>query len=96
MGLEEAVDRAIEDCIENHVLEDFFRDRKDEVKKMTHLDYTWEKREQMIRKEEFEDGMEQEKRNTAARMVKLQIPVEQIAQAVGESVGTVENWLKEV
>ena len=59
MGLEEAVDRAIEDCIKNHVLEDFFRDRKDEVKKMTHLDYTWEKREQMIRKEEFEDGMEQ-------------------------------------
>ena len=39
------------------VLEDFFRDRKDEVKKMTHLDYTWEKREQMIRKEEFEDGV---------------------------------------
>ena len=24
---------------------------------MTHLDYTWEKREQMIRKEEFEDGV---------------------------------------
>ena len=59
MSLEEAVDRAIEDCIKNHVLEDFFRDRKDEVKKMTHLDYTWEKREQMIRKEEFEEGMEQ-------------------------------------
>ena len=57
MSLEEAVDRAIEDCIENHVLEDFFRDRKDEVKKMTHLDYTWEKREQMIRKEEFEEGV---------------------------------------
>ena len=57
MELGEAVDRAIEDCIENHVLEDFFRDRKDEVKKMTHLDYTWEKREQMIRKEEFEDGV---------------------------------------
>ena len=111
MSLEEAVDRAIEDCIENHVLEDFFRDRKDEVKKMTHLDYTWEKREQMIRKEEFEDGMEQgiergveegiqrgveqEKRNTADRMLKLQIPMEQIAQAVGESVETVERWLAE-
>jgi len=23
---------------------------------MTHLDYTWEKRERMIRKEEFEEG----------------------------------------
>ena len=75
--------------------------------KMTHLDYTWEKREQMIRKEEFEQGIErgiaqgiergaeQEKQNTAVRMLKLQIPVEQIAQAVGESVETVENWLKE-
>ena len=106
MGLEEAVDRAIEDCIENHVLEDFFRDRKDEVKKMTHLDYTWERREQMIRKEEFEDGMEQgiaqgiqrgaeqEKLNTAVRMFKLQVPMEQIAQAVGESVGTVKSWLE--
>ena len=88
------------------VLEDFFRDRKDEVKKMTHLDYTWEKREQMIRKEEFEDGMEQgiaqgiqrgaeqEKLNTAVRMFKLQVPMEQIAQAVGESVGTVKSWLE--
>ena len=26
---------------------------------MTHLDYTWEKREQMIRQEEFEEGVEQ-------------------------------------
>ena len=89
------------------VLEDFFRDRKDEVKKMTHLDYTWERREQMIRKEEFEDGMEQgiaqgiqrgaeqEKLNTAVRMFKLQVPMEQIAQAVGESVETVERWLAE-
>lgn len=34
------------------------RERKDEVKKMTHLDYTWEEREKMIRKEEYEMGVE--------------------------------------
>ena len=56
MSLTEAIDDAIEDCIENHVLEDFFRNRKDEVRKVTHLDYTWEKREKLIRKEEYEDG----------------------------------------
>ena len=56
MSLTEAIDAAIEDCIRNHVLEDFFRNRKDEVRKMTHLDYTWEKREKLIRKEEYEDG----------------------------------------
>ena len=56
MSLNEAIDDAIEDCIQNHVLEDFFRNRKDEVRKVTHLDYTWEKREKLIRKEEYEDG----------------------------------------
>ena len=56
MNLKEAIDDAIEDCIQNHILEDFFRNRKDEVRKMTHLDYTWEKREKLIRKEEYEDG----------------------------------------
>ena len=56
MSLSEAIDAAIEDCIQNHVLEDFFRNRKDEVRKVTHLDYTWEKREKLIRKEEYEDG----------------------------------------
>ena len=55
MNLEEAVDSAINDCITNHILEDFFRSRKDEVKKMTHLDYTWEKRERLIRMEEYAD-----------------------------------------
>ena len=56
MNIEEAIDDAIKDCIQNHILEDFFRSRKDEVRKVTHLDYTWEKREKLIRKEEYEDG----------------------------------------
>ena len=53
----EAVETAIDECIREHILEDFFLARKDEVMKMTHLDYTWEKREKMIRKEEYEDGV---------------------------------------
>lgn len=59
MNLEEALDDAIEDCINHHILEDFFRTRKDEVKKVTHLDFTWEAREELIRKEEFEGGLSQ-------------------------------------
>ena len=95
MGLEEAVDRAIEDCIENHVLEDFFRDRKDEVKKMTHLDYTWEKREQMIRKEEFEEGMEQGRVQILAELVcsklkKGKTP-EEIVDALEEPVENIQK-----
>ena len=53
----EAVETAIDECIREHILKDFFLARKDEVMKMTQLDYTWEKREKMIRKEEYEDGV---------------------------------------
>lgn len=53
---ENAVELAIKDCIEHQVLTDFFQSRKDEVIKMTHLDFTWERREELIRKEEREEG----------------------------------------
>ena len=38
---------------------EFFRSRKDEVIKVTHLDFTWERREELIRKEEREEGFEE-------------------------------------
>ena len=37
---------------------EFFRSRKDEVIKVTHLDFTWERREELIRKEEREEGID--------------------------------------
>ena len=56
MQLKDALDVAIEECIRRHVLEEFFRERKEEVKKVMHLDYTWEVREELIRKESLEEG----------------------------------------
>ena len=63
VDLEDAIREAIEYCIANHVMEDFFRENKDEVMKSMLLDYTWERREELIRAEEYEDGLaEGEKR----------------------------------
>jgi hypothetical protein len=56
MELEQAIPDAIEECIRQHVLEEFLRSRKMEVMKAMTLDYTWERREELIRKEEWEDG----------------------------------------
>ena len=56
--LQEAIERAIDDCIEKHILEDFLKSRREEVVKVTQLDYTWERREELIRKEEYEEGLE--------------------------------------
>ena len=55
-SLETAIDRAMDECIRQHIFEDFFRERKDEVRKMTQLDFTWERREELIRMEERAEG----------------------------------------
>ena len=66
MDLEDAIREAIDYCIASHVMEDFFRENRDEVMKNMLLDYTWERREELIRAEEYEDGLvEGEKRGLA-------------------------------
>ena len=37
-------------------METFFRENRNEVTKSMVLDYTWERREELIRAEEYEDG----------------------------------------
>ena len=54
--LEAAINEAIDYCIENHIMETFFRENRSEMTKSMVLDYTWERREELIRAEEYEDG----------------------------------------
>lgn len=53
---EEAILHAIEYCIENDILKAFFEANKDEVLKNMTLDMTFEAREKIIRRDEFEAG----------------------------------------
>ena len=72
VDLEDAIREAIDYCIANRVMEDFFRENKDEVMKSMLLDYTWERREELIRAEEYEDGLaEGEKRGMYQMLAKL-------------------------
>lgn len=72
VDLEDAIREAIDYCIANRVMEDFFREKKDEVMKSMLLDYTWERREELIRAEEYEDGLaEGEKRGMYQMLAKL-------------------------
>lgn len=43
----------------------------------------------------IEQGRHRERQNTVKKLAQMQMPVEKIAQAVGESVETVEQWLAE-
>lgn len=50
------VEKAVNYCIENHILENFFKERKEEVIKYMTIDMTFEAREKIFRKEEREEG----------------------------------------
>ena len=82
--LETAINEAIDYCIEHHIMETFFRKNRSEVTKSMVLDYTWERREELIRAEEYEDGkrdgyIEGEKRGRAEG--------EKMGRADGEKLG---------
>ena len=51
-----AINEAIDYCVKHHIMEEFFRENRNEVTKSMVLDYTWERREKLIRAEEYEDG----------------------------------------
>ena len=58
-GVESPVEKAIDECIRNHVLEKFLRKRRMEVLRAMTIDMTFERREQLIREEEREEGREE-------------------------------------
>ena len=82
--LEAAINEAIDYCIEHHIMETFFRENRSEVTKSMVLDYTWERREELIRAEEYEDG----KREGYAEGVSVGIAEgEKRGRAEGEKLG---------
>lgn len=91
--LEEAIELAIDDCINNHVLEDFMKSRRSEVVKVTQLDYTHERRMKLVQQEEYEHGLQQGIQNgldvafhVIAKLNSGVTPEELIAQGTDEHI----------
>ena len=93
-SLETAIDRAMEECIRQHIFEDFFRGRKDEVRKMTQLDFTWERREELIRMEERAMGQMCSLITLVVKKMKKNYPVEQIANELEEEEAVIRKICK--
>ncbi len=108
--LEAAINEAIDHCIENHIMETFFRENRSEVTKSMLLDYTWERREELIRAEEYEDGKregyaegekcgraegeENAHRYLINRWLQKGKTIAEIADDLGKSEEYVENLMK--
>ena len=101
MPLVDAVERAIDECIREGILEEFLRKHKAEAKEMSIFEYDQEKHMKQEREAAWEDGhaagIEEgraaEVRETSKRLSAMGMPIEKIASAVGASVEEVQKWL---
>ena len=64
LSLNEAVEKAVEECIQEGILREFLLKNKAEVVAMSIFEYDREWEEEILRKEEFEAGREAERKNT--------------------------------
>ncbi|MDE6851590.1 MAG: hypothetical protein K2J67_03760 [Lachnospiraceae bacterium] len=55
--LKNAINRAIDECVKEDILADFFKEHRREVVEMAALDFTFERREQLIRRDSLEEGI---------------------------------------
>jgi len=80
--LDEALDRAIDSCIADHILKDFLRERRGEVKRAMTLDYTFERRLQLAREENQEiiDKLTEEKDQLAEEKDQLAEEKDQLTE----------------
>lgn len=88
LSLEEAVERAVDECINEGILAEFLTRNRAEVESVSIFEYDKEKEEKKLRKAEFESGVETgiqrgkiQERNTNIREMLLDnVPVEKIKQ----------------
>ena len=88
LSLEEAVERAVDECINEGILAEFLTRNRAEVVSVSIFEYDKEKEEKKLRKAEFESGVETgiqrgkiQERNTNIREMLLDnVPVEKIKQ----------------
>ena len=59
MDLNDAVDRAITECIQEGILAEFLQQNRAEVYKVSIFEYDKEKEEKKLRKAEYEHGLEE-------------------------------------
>ena len=55
--LKDALKCAIDECIDENILAEFFREHRREVIEMEALDFTFERREKLIRRDSLEEGL---------------------------------------
>ena len=91
MELNEAVERAVNECIQEEILADFLRRSRSEVIAMSIFEYDQEKEEKKLRKAEYEygydsghrSGIVEGKKEIIRMMLSEKVPIEKIERYTG-------------
>lgn len=91
LSLNEAVERAVDECIKENILADFLRKNRAEVISMSIFEYDKEEEEKKLRKAEYEagekSGIQKGVLNTARHLLELNLlSLENISRATGLSI----------
>ncbi|MDO4966657.1 MAG: hypothetical protein Q4E51_08105 [Lachnospiraceae bacterium] len=97
---EDVVKEAVEYCIDNHILEEFFRERGSEVVKNMTIDMTFETRQKLFTKEAYEDGIAEGKEEGKAMLLKAMlkdgtITIEKAAEYADMSVDELKKVIED-
>ena len=90
--LEEDINKAIDYCISNGYLEEFFTSRRSEVLEVTKVDYTFERRMKLNYDEGKEDGIKIGEKQGERRMLIDKIAVK---LSKGKSISQIADELEE-
>ena len=93
--IREAVSLAVEDCIRQNILSEFFRTHRKEVEEVAALDFTFERREELIRRDSYEEGRE-EGREEGMKMGRLLGRRMAVIESLEEYCELPEEWRKRI
>lgn len=93
MELNEAVERAVDESIQENILREFLQKNRAEVIGMSIFEYH-EDQEEELRKMEYKSGREDKSREVAISLAEDGESVERIAKVLHESEETIQRWLK--
>ena len=94
MNLNDAVARAIDECIKEGILVEFLRKNRSEVKMVSILEYDKEWEEKKLRKAEYEAGKNDGIAEIIQNMYGLGYSIEKIAEAADKTIEEVEKYLQ--
>jgi predicted transposase/invertase (TIGR01784 family) len=93
MSLEQAIGKAVEDCIENGILTEFLNKHKKEVLNMLVAEWDYELEKEVVKEESLREGLSQGRKEIVLHMYSEGFSVAEIVRATGLPDGDVNDIL---